>query len=392
MKANLLLATSAMVLSAGIASAQVWGPGIVIDGEFDDWDGQVPALVAADPSGDGGGGRDISDFYVANDQNNLYIRIVSYDTNAFDGNEFFGIDGDNSDTTGFNLFGAGLGSDTLIAGASVFGETTASFNSGAATPGSVAWGPFVASTSIELAIQLGTTIPGDIANSFPGGLGSTIALLYGDGNVGSPDVVSGTYTLASGSSATPDSTIDDFTLYDNTANAQGRTRDGVSTGGFTYVLDNFAPGGPGGGGDTALQAAHSNAATAFGLGVFAHRFATPLDITGHIDVTLDVFGDTNITDQQIWVGLLDTDGTYYAVSAAAPNTASWNTLTFGPTSGWFQQAAGADAGELDLDAIIEWRIGLQEASGAGGSFTLAYDNLLAPIPPATVSDWTLFED
>lgn len=365
------------LLMTSAALAQTWAPGILIDGNFDDWDGQVPALVT-DPSGDGGTGRDIQAVYLCNDQNNLYVRIQSFNADGFDGNELSGIDGDASFATGFNLFGGGIGSDTLVAGASVFGETTGNFNSGAATPGSVAWAEAAGQTDVEYAISLATTIPGDIASSFPGGLGSTISFLYGDGNGGATDVSTpASYELASGSAAvTPAPIIDEMVLYDSTANAQARTQDISGGGGFSAVTDNFAAGGPGGGADTALQVTHTNGAVAFAGSFISHRFASPRNITGHTEIDIDMFGDVGITDQNIWVGLLDTGGTYYANTLPASSTASWGTINMGATSAWVQQAAGDD-GVLDLANIIEWRVGVQETSGAGGTFVVGYDNLTA---------------
>ncbi|MBI1290834.1 hypothetical protein GC173_06265 [bacterium] len=193
---KILLAAIATLLPLSAAHAQNWAT-ITTDGDVNDWTG-ITALLT-DVSGDGGAGRDIEAIYVANDASNLYVRIQSYNSIGFDGNEFIGIDGDNSTSTGFSLFGQAIGSDTLLAGAAVFGETTASFNSGAATPANVVnWGPFVATTDVELAFSLATTIPGDISSSIPGGLGSTIGILYGDGD--GSDVILGTYTLASSSS------------------------------------------------------------------------------------------------------------------------------------------------------------------------------------------------
>ncbi len=386
-KHSIKLAATAFTLLASSGLAQVWGPGIVIDGNVDEWDGQVPALVL-DASGDGGTGRDVQAVYLANDQNNLYVRIQSYNSDGYDGSEFSGIDGDNSSLTGFSLFGGAFGSDTLIAGASVYGETTGNFNSGSAVPGSVPFGPFVASTDIEYAIALNTTIPGDILASFPGGLGSTIAFLYGDGNGGAGDTTAVTpYILASASTAVPTSMIDNGSLYDTAPNAALRTNDISGGGGFSVTRTTTL--GPTGIGDSALGATHTNAAVAFGGSFISHRFASPVDITGHTSINVDLFGSTSVTDQNVWVGLLDTDGTYFAVGGAFPNTAAWTTVDVGPTSAWFLQAAGANS-TLDLNNIIEWRLGLQESSGVGGTYTVGYDNLRA-IGISSVTDWQLLD-
>ena len=159
--------------------------------------------------------------YLANDNDNLYVRIESYNSDGFDGNEFMGLDGDNNTATGFSLFGLGLGSDTLVAGASVYSEAVGNFNSGAATPASVvSWGPYDATTDVELAIALNTTITGDITQSFPGGLGSVIAMCFGDGNAGAGDTVGPfTYTLQEGTPVTG-GILEDFEFADSTVNAQ----------------------------------------------------------------------------------------------------------------------------------------------------------------------------
>lgn len=395
MRNTAILAALAITGITMSANAQVWAPGIVIDGEFDDWSGQVPVLVS-DPSGDASSGRDVIGLYVANDQNNLYIRIESANALAFDGNEFLGIDRDSLNTTGFGLFGVGPGTETLVAGASVYGQNSGGFNEGAANPPSIAWGPFSATTNLELAIALNTTVPTSSVNSTPvnsfPALGQVIALVFGDGDSVPNDIVTGTYTLATGSTATPTDTIDSFSLYDTGANAASRTRDiSPSAGlGFSVSRSNFAPGGPAGASDTALAASFVTTSNAFGLGLISHRFASPVNITGHNDITIDVFGSTSVTNQNLWIGLVDTGGTYFAVGAALPNTAAWSTVSVGPTSGWFVQTSGDD-GVLDLANIIEWRVGVQESTpAAGGTFNLAFDNLKAPTTTA-VADWMMMQ-
>jgi hypothetical protein len=379
MRFGILSVVLALALAGGVL-AQTWGPGILIDGSMDEWDGQVPTLVT-DPSGDGGTGRDVQAVYLCNDQNNLYVRIQSFNADGFDGNELSGIDGDNSAVTGFNLFGGGLGSDTLVAGASVYGETTTVYNNGAATPGSVAWGPFVATTDIEYAVDLTTAVPGDILQSFPGGLGSTINFIFGDSNGGAGDVSGpATYTLATGSGAvTPAPIIDEMVLYDTNPNAAARTVDSSTAAGFSIVANNRVGGGPAGPADTALEVIHTNAAaSAWNISIATHRFASPRNITGHSTVTLDVFGDPvlNPLNQNLFVGLLDTGGTHFAVGAVAPNVPAWTTTDLASTSAWLLQAAGDD-GILDLANIIEWRIGIQENGNAVGSIsTIGYDNFL----------------
>ncbi|RMH24540.1 MAG: DUF4832 domain-containing protein [Candidatus Hydrogenedentota bacterium] len=367
---------SALVGAAALSWAGMWAPGIAIDGNFDDWDGILPAMVT-DPSGDGGSGRDVKAVYLANDSQALYIRIESYNSNVFDGNEFIGIDGDNNTATGFNLFGAGIGSDLLVAGASMYGETTANFNNGPATPSSVsAWGPSGATTNVELAIPLSTTMPGNITQAFPGGLGSTIKVLYGDGNSGAWDIAVGLYTLATPTPSPATITIDDCSLYDDHANAAFRTRD-VSNVGCSAGRSRFSAGGPGGPTDHALATTHSLSTTAWAASVVAKRFGIPKNILGHQKITLDVYGDPAATNKNLWVGLIDADGTYFAVTVAFPTSTGWTTVDLGPTSTWLEQSAGSEAG-LDRSNIVEWRIGMQnQGANTGGSFAVAYDNLRA---------------
>jgi hypothetical protein len=358
-------------LIAGTAAAGTWAPGIQIDGSFDDWDGQVPVLVT-DPSGDGGSGRDIKAVYLANDSQYLYVRIESYNSNVYDGNEIAGIDGDNNSATGYNLFGAGIGSDTLVAGASVYGEKSGQYNSGAANPSTLsAWGPSSSTTNIEYRIPLSTTIPGDISQSFPGGLGSTIKFICGDTNSGAWDYITPTqYQLATAESGTVSSVLESFDAFDSDSNAQFRTRD-VSSAGCSASRSSQSRGGS----DYALAVTHSLDTTAWNASLVGRRLAHPRSIAGHTKITLDVYGSSSASNKNLWVGVVDTDGTYYATTVAFPTSAAWTTVDLGPVSTWMKQADGAD-GSLDQSNIVEWRIGMQNTStGAGGTVSVAYDNL-----------------
>lgn len=384
------------------AFAQVWGPGITIDGSVKEWDGQVPAAVIDVASDSAADGRDIIAVYLANDANNLYVRLQSANSVAFDGNEFFAIDGDGDTLTtptltGFNFLGLGAGTDTLIGGATVYGQSTSSFSIGGAVPGSVPFGPFVSSTDIEFSIALNTTLPvgSDIATSFPNGLGSTIDFVYLDAGSSAPqDATSlGSYTLATAPTPTPTTTIDDFGIYDTTVNSQNRTGDASSGG--SVVADNFAAGGPGGISDVALQGTHTIAAAqSFPVSLLSHTFVTPLDLTGNTDILLDVYGDPSFTGT-LFVGLVDVEGDYVAIGLPAPTTAAWSTVSLGPTSGWFVQApvgAGGN-GTFDPSQVIGWRIGIQEgsASSTGGTFTLGYSNFNASYTvSSSVNDWMVF--
>lgn len=365
-------AACATLLLGGLASVVLggtWAPGIVVDGSFDDWDGQVPVLVT-DPSGDGGSGRDVKAVYLANDGNYLYVRIESYNAKAYDDNELSGIDGDNNSGTGFNLFGAGLGSDTLIAGGGVYGEKHNQFNSGAATPATVQWAPSGATTNVEYRISLNTAIPGDISQSFPGGLGSTIKFIFGDAGVNPFEYVSPTlYTLATSQPSQLAVLIEDFNAFETTSSAMFRTRD-VSSNGCSASRGSVNRGG----GDYALAVAHSLNTTPWSQSIVARRFAMPRSIVGHSKLSIDVYGSPAATNKNLWVGLVDLDGTYFALTVPFPTTASWTTVDLGHAGTWLKQADGAD-GQLDLSSIVEWRIGMQNSSSnTGGSFDAVYNN------------------
>jgi hypothetical protein len=373
-----------------------WGPGIEIDGSFDDWDGQVP-LVFNDPSGDATTGRDLIALYAANDAENLYVRLQYAGADVYDGNNLIGIDGDASNFTGYNLAGTNIGSDTLIAGASAYGETTSTFNAGAASPDAVLWGPFTSDVNIEFAVPLNMTVPGDITQSFPGGLGSLIRLAYTDTPPPSylPDDIAGPggYVLASAPSFIPLSTvIDAMSLYDTDPHALLRTHD-ISNPGSTAVAANRPGGGPGGAGDTALQVTHTNpSGTAFVRSLIEHRIAFPVNIAGNDDVTIDVFGDPALTAQNFVVGLRDADGDSFAIGTGAPVSAEWTTISLGPTSGWFDQNPGTGDDVLDTGHIVGWYAGTEEQTTSGSTATLGYDNLQIVITTTGVDrqTWTLY--
>jgi len=358
-------------LIAGTAAAGTWAPGIQIDGSFDDWDGQVTVLVT-DPSGDGGSGRDIKAVYLANDSQYLYVRIESYNSNVYDGNEIAGIDGDNNSATGYNLFGAGIGSDTLVSGAYVYGETSGTYTNGDANPSTLsAWGPYSSTTNIEYRIPLSTTIPGDISQSFPGGLGSTIKFICGDTNSGAGDSITPTqYQLATAESVSTSTVLESFDAFDSGSNAQFRTRD-VSSAGCSASRSSQSQGGS----DYALAVTHSLDTSDWSASLVGRRLAQPRSIAGHTKITLDVYGSPSASSKNLWVGVVDTDGTYYATTVAFPTSAAWTTVDLGPVSGWVKQADGAD-GSLDQSNIVEWRIGMQNTStNKGGTMTASYNNL-----------------
>ncbi|MGC8842151.1 MAG: DUF4832 domain-containing protein [Candidatus Sumerlaeaceae bacterium] len=359
------------ILGAAISAAYAgtWAPGIQIDGQFDDWDGQVPVLVS-DPSGDGAT-RDVKAVYLANDGQYLYVRIESYNSVSYSGDDLSGIDGDNNTATGYNLFGVGIGSDTLVAGGYVYGEKSGQFNSGSATPSTLVWAQ--SGNNIEYRLPLSTTIPGDISQSFPGGLGSTIKFVFGDAS-GSWDYVTPTaYTLSTSQSSIPSPVLESFDAFDSTSNALLRSRD-LSSSGCSASRDSQSLGS----GNYACAVTHSLDSTAWKVSLVGRRFALPRSIAGHTKITLDVLGSPSATNKNLWVGLVDLDGTYYATTVSYPTTSSWTTVDLGPTSTWLKQADGAD-GILDLGNIVEWRIGMQNtSSNPGGTFSVAYNNLAAP--------------
>jgi hypothetical protein len=368
-----------MVMS--FAAAQNWAPGIELETLVYEWEGQVP-VTFSDSTGDSGGAADITDISVANDANFLYIRLDSATefAPADLGSEAWGIDGDQSASTGFDIVGAGLGADTFILVEDAFGSTTSTLNNGAATPPNVGVQPegagfFSPGSFIEYAIPLDLLIPGDISQSFPGGLGSTVDLIWADHFSASTEVAGPfSYTLASDPGPLFAPVLDDMGLYDTTAHAASRTS------GFPSVANRI---GPAGAGDAAIEMAHTITSGQFNFrSQRSHRYARPRSIAGHTDITLDVFGDPamNPTDQSLVVELIDLDFTRVSrlISPAEHSTAAWGTVSLGPTGTWTTVNAG-NVGGLDLDNIATWRIGLADSgNGAAVTATIGYDNLLAP--------------
>ena len=96
------LAIMAVVLSASVSYAGTYRT-ITINNDYADWVG-VPVLDS--DGGDNGGGPDIGDTQIANDDTNLYIR------NTFPNNDsmqmYIALDIDSNTSTGYDIFGAGL--------------------------------------------------------------------------------------------------------------------------------------------------------------------------------------------------------------------------------------------------------------------------------------------
>ncbi|MGC8741913.1 MAG: hypothetical protein ACP5UB_10715 [Candidatus Sumerlaeaceae bacterium] len=379
-----LIATLALALSATTFAGTFASIGV--DGYADDWYGIAPLGTDAQ---DQSSGRDLKAIYVANDATNLYVRIESYNSVAFSGNDLIGIDGDNTSSTGYNLFASGIGSDLLVAGASMYGETTATFNNGSATPASVAaFYPWQAATNVEISIPLNTLIPGDISAAFPGGLGSTIQLVVGDSS--NWDTVGAvTYTLEPDPGVPPfNAVLDNCDIFDSTANAQERTHPGTVDSGCSVVADS-AIGVSGSPGDYAIKGTFTMGNTAWVTAQIARRISQAANISGAANVLVDVKGDPAATNQQIWLGLIDADGTYLATTdQAVPTSSGWTTVSFGNPASWYVQQAGSTPG-LDLSHIVEWRLGLSNnGTGTGGTFNVSFDNI--KVQKAGVSDWSLY--
>ena len=102
---------------------------ITIDGSFDDWTGVPLAYTAtAGPAN----AIQYENVYVANDENNLYIRFTLYSpradafANSYD-NLF--IDADNNTATGYPV--GGIGSEMLVQWGGGYQEKNGGFNEGA---------------------------------------------------------------------------------------------------------------------------------------------------------------------------------------------------------------------------------------------------------------------
>ena len=157
-------------------SAQVSVPGtfkhITIDGSFNDWTG-VP-LAYTVPVGPTNAIQ-YENVYIANDQNNLYVRFTLYSprTNAF-ANSFDNIfiDADDNAATGFHV--GGIGSEMLIQWGGGYQEKNGGFNEGGINNlgWSIAGSPDY--TGFELAISRIAAYASDSTLVFTNG---TIALL-----------------------------------------------------------------------------------------------------------------------------------------------------------------------------------------------------------------------
>jgi Bacterial Ig-like domain/Immunoglobulin I-set domain len=145
---------------------------ITIDGSFGDWAGVPVAYTAVEGPTNA---IQYEDIFIANDDNNLYVRFTLYSprpdafANSFD-NVF--IDADNNVGTGFGV--AGIGSEMLIQWGGGYQEKNGGFNEGGID--GLGWNVAgsSASTNFEFVISLGATYSSD---STPVFASNTVAIL-----------------------------------------------------------------------------------------------------------------------------------------------------------------------------------------------------------------------
>jgi len=149
---------------------------ITIDGDMSDW-ADIP-VIYEDTIGDGGEHFDFAAAYIANDANNLYIRVTFAEPEPYGEYPWFlniGFDTDLNPNTGFG-WAPGFGAEWVVQGASVFdqrdcefvcieGETGPENNWGAFYFVDVA--PLEETTDFEVAIPRDLTFVND-ENGLPG--------------------------------------------------------------------------------------------------------------------------------------------------------------------------------------------------------------------------------
>jgi hypothetical protein len=172
------LALALVSIGALCANAQVNVPStyktITIDGSFADWTG-VPVAYTGTPVATPGGAIQFANVYMANDQNNLYVRFSLYEArpnayaNTYD-NIF--VDSDASALTGFHT--AGIGSEMLIQWGGGYQERNGGFNEG--TINNLGWAiaGSADNTNFEFAISRNATFGSDGTHVFTN---DTIAIL-----------------------------------------------------------------------------------------------------------------------------------------------------------------------------------------------------------------------
>lgn len=163
----MLIALLAGCFTAMCASAGTYA-NITIDGSFSDWTG-VPVLFT-DATGDGSP-IDLGTIQLANDENNLYIRLT-YPTavNPQGGSGvFLALDNDNNPATGFDVYGLGLvGAEAGWQNDFPFAQSNGVFNTGGLTGGAASISPyFTTTTEQEYAISRSATFTADGQPVFP---------------------------------------------------------------------------------------------------------------------------------------------------------------------------------------------------------------------------------
>ncbi len=142
---------------------------ISINDDFSDW--PPAALCLSDPENDNGSApSDIREVWVANDDSNLYLRVVtwnSHDYPASGNNTYF--DTDRTAGTGFNPFGLDiLGSEMLLQGSSLFSQGDGGFNDGSIGSSMVAPTGNAAATEWEFAIPRSLLHPSGLSSGLAG--------------------------------------------------------------------------------------------------------------------------------------------------------------------------------------------------------------------------------
>jgi hypothetical protein len=126
---------------------------ITIDGSFGDWTGVPVAYTATEGTNSA---IQYENVYIANDQNNLYIRFTLYTprANAFENSyDNIFIDADDNPATGFSV--GGIGSEMLIQWGGGYQETNNGFNVGTVTNLGWAIAGSADNTDFEVSISLG---------------------------------------------------------------------------------------------------------------------------------------------------------------------------------------------------------------------------------------------
>ncbi len=170
---------------------------ITIDGNFDDWDGIDPLTSETTAVGDP---VDFVSMYVANDGDNLYLRVVyASDVAVNDGGTtiYIAIDTDNDVKTGFDVYSLGIvGSEVGWSNDSGFQQSKEFFNTGVTlNDGQAGIAPYATTTTQqEMSISLSATYANDSSPVFPNG---TIAIAFYTSGATTDSVLGkGVYTFA----------------------------------------------------------------------------------------------------------------------------------------------------------------------------------------------------